>query len=59
MKRYIKDNKKIFKIINNDKYQIVEIKPIKKKIKKGVFICDVITSYCVKYEKNGIIYLKR
>ena len=34
MRRYIKDNKKIFKIINNEKYQIVEIKPIKKKIKK-------------------------
>ena len=34
MKRYIKDNKKIFKIINNDKYQIVEIKPIKRKLKK-------------------------
>lgn len=51
MKRYIKDNKKIFKIINNDKYQIVEIKPVKKKIKKGKFIYDVITSYCIKYEK--------
>lgn len=34
MKRYIKDNKKIFKIINNEKYQIINIKPVKKKIKK-------------------------
>ena len=51
MKRYIKDNKKIFKIINNEKYRIINIKPVKKKIKKDSFQYDVITSYCVKYEK--------
>lgn len=31
MKKYIKDNKKIFKLINNEKYKILEIKPICKK----------------------------
>lgn len=51
MKRYIKENKKIFKIINNEKYQIIEIKSVKKKIKKGIIVHDVITSYCIKYEK--------
>ena len=26
MKKYIKDNKKVFKLINNEKYKILEIK---------------------------------
>ena len=47
MKRYIKDNKKVFKIINNRKYKIIEIKPIRKTRNKGIFI----SSYCVIYEK--------
>ena len=51
MKRYIKNNKDIFKIINNKKYQIIDIKPVKRKIKNGIIVHDVITSYCIKYEK--------
>lgn len=51
MKRYIKDNKKVFKLINNKNYKILEIKPIKKIIKKGVFYEMFISSYCVIYEK--------
>ena len=51
MKRYIKDNKKVFSLINNKKYKIIEIKPIKKIIKKGIFYDTFISSYCVNYEK--------
>lgn len=51
MKRYIKDNKKIFKLINNRKYKIIEIKPIRKTINKGLFHNTFILSYCVIYEK--------
>ena len=43
MKKYIKDNKKIFNLINNKKYKIIEIKPI--------FKNTFISSYCVIYEK--------
>ena len=43
MKKYIKDNKKIFKLINNEKYKILEIRPIRKR--------KSISSYCVIYEK--------
>lgn len=51
MKRYIKDNKKIFKLINNRKYKIIEIKPISKTINKGIYYDTFISSYCVIYEK--------
>lgn len=51
MKKYIKDNKKIFKIINNKKYKIIEIKPIRKTRKKGIFYDNFISYYCVIYEK--------
>lgn len=50
MKRYIKDNKEVFSLINKN-YKIIEIKPIKKNIKKGVFYETFISSYCVIYEK--------
>ena len=51
MKRYIKDNKKIFKLINNEKYKILEIKPIRKIKRNGVLTNTFISSYCVIYEK--------
>lgn len=50
MKRYIKDNKEVFSLINKN-YKIIKIKPIKKNIKKGVFYETFISSYCVIYEK--------
>ena len=51
MKLYIKDNKKIFKIINNKIYKIIEIKPIRKTKNKEIFHRTFISSYCVIYEK--------
>ena len=51
MKRYIKDNKKIFKLINNEKYKILEIKPIHKIKRNGISNITFISSYCVNYEK--------
>ena len=42
MKRYIKDNKKVFNLINNKDIKIISIKPIKK---------YSISSYCVIYER--------
>ena len=51
MKKYIKDNKKIFKLINNKKYKILEIKPIRKIKRKGILKNTFISSYCVIYEK--------
>ena len=51
MKKYIKDNKKIFKLINNDKIKIVGIKPIRKITKQGFKYNTFISSYCVIYEK--------
>ena len=50
MKKYIKDNKKIFKLINNEKYKILEIRPIRKRKKNKIFSTS-ISSYCVIYEK--------
>ena len=50
MKRYIKDNKKIFKLINNEKYKILEIRPIRKRNKNKIYNAS-ISSYCVIYEK--------
>lgn len=51
MKRYIKKNNEVLKLINNKKYVIESIRTVKKKIKKGLYIYDEITSYCVKYRK--------
>lgn len=51
MKKYIKDNKKIFKLINNEKYKILEIKPIRKIKRNGFLNNTFISSYCVIYEK--------
>ena len=51
MKKYLKDNKKIFKLINNKKYKILEIKPIRKIKRNGLLIDTFISSYCVIYEK--------
>ena len=54
MKKYLKDNKKIFKLINNKKYKILEIKPIRKIKIYGIIQRQYISSYCVKYEKKMI-----
>ena len=51
MKKYFKDNKKLFKFIKNDKIKILEIKPIRKAIKQGFKYDTFISSYCVIYEK--------
>ena len=51
MKRYIKDNKKVFKLINDKNYKILEIKPIRKTKNKEIFHRTFISSYCVIYEK--------
>ena len=51
MKRYIKSNNEVLKLINNKKYTIESIRAVKKKIKKGLYIYDEISSYCVKYQK--------
>lgn len=52
MKRYIKDNKKVFRLINNNKkYKIIEIKPIRKIKRNRGFNNTFISSYCVIYEK--------
>ena len=49
MKKYFKDNKKLFRFINNEKYKILEIKPIRKR--NGILADTFISSYCVYYEK--------
>jgi hypothetical protein len=51
MKKYFKDNKKLFKFINNKKYNILKIKPVRKIIKCGFRYDTFISSYCVIYEK--------
>lgn len=51
MKKYIKDNKTVFKLINNEKYKILEIKPIRKIKRNGILNNTFISSYCVIYEK--------
>ena len=51
MKRYIKDNKKLFRFINNKKYNIIKIQPVRKTIKCGFRYDTFISSYCVIYEK--------
>lgn len=51
MKKYIKDNKNIFKLINNKNIKILEIKPIRKIKRNGIYTDTFISSYCVIYEK--------
>ena len=51
MKKYIKDNKKVFKLINDKNYKILEIKPIRKIKRNGILTDTFISSYCVIYEK--------
>ena len=52
MKKYFKDNKKLFRFINNKKYKIIKIQPIRKiKKRNGILIDTFISSYCVIYEK--------
>ena len=51
MKKYFKDNKKLFRFINNKKYKIIEIKPIRKIKRNGILADTFISSYCVIYEK--------
>lgn len=51
MKKYIKDNKKVFKLINDKNYKILEIKPIRKIKRNGILTNTFISSYCVIYEK--------
>ena len=51
MKKYIKDNKNVFKLINNKNYKILEIKPIRKIKRNGILTNTFISSYCVIYEK--------
>ena len=50
MKKYIKDNDKLFKFINSNKYKILDIRPIKK-TKNGFLENTYISSYCIIYEK--------
>ena len=51
-KEYCNGNyKKIFKLINNEKYKILEIKPIRKIKRNRCFNNTFISSYCVIYEK--------
>ena len=50
-KEYVKDNKRVFKIINDKANKILSIKPIKKLVKKGIIYNEIISSYCIKYEK--------
>lgn len=47
-KRYIKTNEKLFKFINNEKHEIVNIRIIKNF--KGLRKIPVISSYCVYYK---------
>ena len=51
MKKYIKDNKNVFKLINNKNNKILEIKPIRKIKRNRGFNNTFISSYCVKYER--------
>lgn len=51
MKRYFKTNKDALSFINNKKYIIESITTVKKKIKKGKYSDDTISSYCIKYQK--------
>ena len=48
---YIKNNKDVFKIINNKFNKIISIKPVKKNKRDGIIQTQYISSSCVKYEK--------
>lgn len=51
-KKIFYSNEKVLKFINNKKYKIKSIQPIKKTSKRGIFQDTmIITSYCVNYEK--------
>lgn len=50
MKRYFKDNVKVFRFLNNKRYKVLEIKPIRK-IRGNFKEEHYIVSYCVTYEK--------
>ena len=49
--RYFKDNIKLLKFINNEKYLIESVKVIKKHCLNSIFEKTYISSYCVKYKK--------
>ena len=51
MKRYFTDNKKLFRFINSGKYDIKEIKTIRKHEKKGILKKYYISSYCIIFDK--------
>ena len=51
MKKYFKDNKKLFRFINNKKYNIIKIQPVRKTIKREFRYDTFISSYCVIYIK--------
>lgn len=51
MKRYFTDNKKLFRFINSKKYDIKEIKPIRKHKRDGIFKKYYISSYCIIFDK--------
>ena len=51
MKKYFKDNNKLFRFINSKKYKIIKIQPIRKIKRNGILIDTFISSYCVIYEK--------
>ena len=51
MKKYFKDNNKLFRFINNKKYKIIKIQPVRKTIKREFRYDTFISSYCVIYEK--------
>ena len=51
MKRYFKENKKLFNFIKNNDINVISIKPIRKVIKRRFYYTTFISSYCVIYEK--------
>ena len=50
-KRYFIDNKKLFNFLKNKKYNIIQIKTIRKHKRNGILQKYWISSYCVIYEK--------
>lgn len=51
MKRYFTDNKKLFRFINSKKYDIKEIKTIRKHKRDGILKKYYISSYCIIFDK--------
>lgn len=49
-KRYIKENKKLFHFMHNEKYEIIDIKIVRKF--KGIRKIPFISSYCVIYKNK-------